>query len=161
MLAHDFLKGLGIGNTTLHINSIGCPKCRPHYKEELVKYFSLKKERLCNTCQSRLETNPIRILECISPICRDIAENAPKTVDFLCDDCKNHFEGLKSRLKEVGIGFQVDVNIVRGLDYYTRTVFEFISTGIGAQSTVCGGGRYDGLVHQIGGPELSGIGFAA
>ena len=161
MLAHDFLKALGIGNTTLHINSIGCPKCRPHYKEELVKYFSLKKERLCNTCQSRLETNPLRILDCKSPICREIAENAPKTVDFLCDDCKNHFEGLKSRLKEVGIGFQVDVNIVRGLDYYTRTVFEFISTGIGAQSTVCGGGRYDGLVHQIGGPELFGIGFAA
>lgn len=160
-LANDFLKGLGIKNTTLHVNSIGCPNCRPQYKAALVEYFSSRKDELCDTCKSRLLANPLRILDCKSPICSGIAKDAPKTIDHLCDECKEHFEGLKARLNVSGIEYQIDCNIVRGLDYYSRTVFEFISEGIGSQSTVCGGGRYDGLVEQIGGPKLAGIGFAA
>ncbi len=160
-LAYDFLTSLGIGNTTLHINSIGCPKCRPDYKNALVAYFSSHKDELCDTCKGRLETNPLRILDCKSPICSAIAAEAPKTIDHLCPECHEHFEGLKARLDVIGIKYEIDPHIVRGLDYYTRSVFEFISEGIGAQSTVCGGGRYDGLVKEIGGPELSGIGFAA
>ena len=160
-LADDFLKGLGITNTTLHVNSIGCPNCRPQYKAALVEYFSSRKDELCDTCKSRLLANPLRILDCKSPICSGIAKDAPKTIDHLCDECNTHFEGLKARLDVSGIDYQIDCNIVRGLDYYSRTVFEFISEGIGSQSTVCGGGRYDGLVEQIGGPKLAGIGFAA
>ncbi len=160
-LAYEFLNSLGITNTTLHVNSIGCPNCRPNYKNALVKYFSSCKDELCDTCKGRLETNPLRILDCKSPICSKIAANAPKTIDHLCSDCQEHFEGLKARLDILGIKYEIDPHIVRGLDYYTRSVFEFISEGIGAQSTVCGGGRYDGLVKEIGGPELSGIGFAA
>lgn len=160
-LADDFLKTLGITNTSLHINSIGCPNCRPQYKAALVEYFSANKEELCDTCKSRLMSNPLRILDCKSPICSKIAADAPKTIDSLCTECADHFEGLKTRLDAIGIEYKVDSHIVRGLDYYSRTVFEFISEGIGAQSTVCGGGRYDGLVKQIGGPELAGIGFAA
>ncbi len=160
-LAYDFLNSIGITNTALHINSIGCPKCRPDYKNALVKYFSANKDELCDTCKGRLETNPLRILDCKSPICSGIAANAPKTIDHLCPECKAHFEGLKARLDVIGIKYETDPHIVRGLDYYTRSVFEFITQGIGAQSTVCGGGRYDGLVKEIGGPELAGIGFAA
>lgn len=160
-LAGDFLSSLGITGTKLHINSIGCPACRPAYKEALINYFSEKNEELCETCRSRLKTNPLRILDCKSPVCSKIALDAPRTIDHLCPECDAHFKGLRARLDACGIDYTVDSHIVRGLDYYTRTVFEFISEGIGAQSTVCGGGRYDGLVKQIGGPELSGIGFAA
>ena len=160
-LAYDFLSELGIEGITLHINSIGCPNCRPKYKSALVEYFSGRKDELCDTCRTRLESNPLRILDCKSPICSEIAENAPRTIDNLCDDCAEHFRVLKALLDVTGIKYSVDPHIVRGLDYYSRTVFEFISDSIGAQSTVCGGGRYDGLVKQIGGPELAGIGFAA
>ena len=160
-LAGEFLSSLEITGTKLHINSIGCPACRPAYKEALVKYFSSKSEELCDTCRSRLMTNPLRILDCKSPICSKIALDAPKTIEHLCPECDAHFVGLKARLDACKIDYIVDSHIVRGLDYYTRTVFEFITEGIGAQSTVCGGGRYDGLVQQIGGPALSGIGFAA
>ncbi len=160
-LAEEFLSSLGITGTRLHINSIGCPTCRPAYKDALVKYFSEKSEELCDTCRSRLVSNPLRILDCKSPICSKIALDAPKTIEHLCDECNDHFIGLKARLDACKINYIVDSHIVRGLDYYTRTVFEFITEGIGAQSTVCGGGRYDGLVQQIGGPALSGIGFAA
>ena len=159
-LADDVIKSIGIPNTELHINSIGCPNCRPAYKSALVSYFSEKTDALCDTCKNRLSTNPLRILDCKSPICSAIAADAPSTVDNLCEDCKNHFDSLKARLDLLGINYKVDPHIVRGLDYYSRTVFEFITTGIGAQSTVCGGGRYDGLVEQIGGPKLPGIGFA-
>ena len=160
-LAADFLDALGITATTLHINSIGCPSCRPNYKNALVAYFSERRDELCDTCKVRLDTNPLRILDCKSPVCSEICKNAPKAIDYLCQDCSAHFDGLKARLGVSGIRYNIDPHIVRGLDYYSRTVFEFISEGIGAQSTVCGGGRYDGLVSQIGGPELAGIGFAA
>ena len=159
-LAHTLLSELGIGQGSLHINSIGCPACRPAYREALKGYFSAYTDTLCETCRSRLETNPMRILDCKSPVCREIAAGAPKTIDHLCPDCADHFAALKTYLTAEKIPFTVDTSIVRGLDYYTRTVFEFIAEGIGAQSTVCGGGRYDGLVRELGGPALPACGFA-
>ena len=157
-LANCVLDELGI-NTELNINSIGCPQCRPVYRKALVDYFDSKKRELCPTCNERLLTNPLRILDCKSPICSEIAKDAPKTTDYLCQDCQTHFEGLKKNLDALNIKYTVNPMIVRGLDYYVRTVFEFISDDIGAQSTVCGGGRYDGLVEQLDGPKLCGIGF--
>ena len=157
-LASKVLHKIGVG-TSLHINSIGCPKCRPLYRQALVDYFEGKKDELCPTCRERLKTNPLRILDCKSPICSEIAAGAPKTIDYLCEDCGAHFDALQQSLAALEIPYTVDPKIVRGLDYYVRTVFEFISEDIGAQSTVCGGGRYDGLVEQLDGPKLCGIGF--
>ncbi len=159
-LASTVFKKLGINGIKLFINSIGCPECRKNYHKALRDYFSSKEDELCDTCKGRLVTNPMRILDCKSPICKEIAAPAPKTVDYLCDDCKNHFESLKKYLQTMGVEYTVDPTIVRGLDYYTKTVFEFVYEGIGAQATVCGGGRYDGLCKMLDGPELSGIGFA-
>ena len=158
-LAYSVLQRLGLKNVTLHLNSIGCKECRPAYRQSLVDYFSAKKDCLCDTCKTRLDKNPLRLLDCKNPECAEIAKDAPKTIDHLCDSCNSKFELLKSALTAMNINYVVDSNIVRGLDYYTGAVFEFIAEGIGAQSTVCGGGRYDGLVSSIGGPELSGIGF--
>ena len=158
-LADTLIRELGIKNVKLHINSIGCPECRPKYREALVNYFSAHTDELCDTCKERLNSNPLRILDCKSPICSKIASGAPVTVDHLCDECSEHFEDLKKYLDAMGIEYSVDTRIVRGLDYYTKTVFEFICEGIGAQSTVCGGGRYDGLMQQLDGPALPGIGF--
>jgi len=157
-LANNVLQKLDIG-ATLHINSIGCPNCRPKYHDDLRDYFKAHEEELCPTCKERLKTNPLRILDCKSSICKEIAKNAPKTVECLCNDCKNHFDTLKNALDALEIKYEVNPMIVRGLDYYVRTVFEFISDDIGAQSTVCGGGRYDGLVEELSGPKLCGIGF--
>ncbi len=160
-LAHSLIKDLGITQVELHINSIGCPECRPAYRAALKDYFAGHKEELCETCNGRLETNPMRILDCKSPICHGIAEGAPRTIDYLCPECKAHFDQLCALLDASGISYKIDTDIVRGLDYYTRTVFEFIATGIGAQSTILGGGRYDGLMKELGGPDMPGIGFAA
>ena len=159
-LAHTFISELGIRDIKLHINSIGCKKCRPAYYDKLREYFRAHKDELCDTCRERLEKNPLRILDCKSPICKDIAKDAPRSIDNLCEDCDNHQKELCAQLDKMGIPYEIDTNIVRGLDYYTRTVFEFIVPTIGAQSTVLGGGRYDGLVSELGGPELPGIGFA-
>ncbi len=153
------LRRLGLTNVRLHLNSIGCKSCRPAYREALVRYFEGHKEELCDTCKKRLLQNPLRLLDCKSPICSAIAKQAPKTVDHLCPDCDNHFKALQQTLDGMEIPYTVNPSIVRGLDYYTRTVFEFIAEGIAAQSTVCGGGRYDGLFEELGGPALSGIGF--
>lgn len=158
-LADTLIRELGIENVELHINSIGCPNCRPKYREALVEYFKSHEEELCDTCRERLKTNPLRVLDCKSPICSALAKEAPATVDYLCEECDNHFADLKAYLDAQGIKYTVDTRIVRGLDYYTKTVFEFICKNIGAQSTVCGGGRYDGLMEQLGGPSLPGIGF--
>ncbi len=160
MLAHSVLEGLGIGNLSLEINSIGCPKCRANYHAALKAYFETKSSELCETCRDRLDRNPMRILDCKSPICKEIAKDAPVMIDFLCDECHEHFEGVKKHLDAADMDYKVNTSIVRGLDYYTKTVFEFISGDIGAQSTVCGGGRYDGLVGQMGGPEMPSLGFA-
>ena len=159
-LAASVIRRLGLTNVKLHMNSIGCKECRPQYRDALVSYFSKYKGELCETCNKRLETNPLRLLDCKSKICSEIAKGAPKTLDHLCDKCKNHFDSLCQYLDAMNIEYTVDPTIVRGLDYYTGTVFEFIAEGIAAQSTVCGGGRYDGLVESLGGPALSGIGFA-
>ncbi len=166
-LADTLLKRLKI-KADLKINSIGCKGCRPKYREALVSYFKQYENELCDTCRGRLLTNPMRILDCKSPICGKIAENAPKTIDYLCEDCASHMESLKMLLSDAGIGYEVDPGIVRGLDYYTKTVFEFIApidkdekTGEIKYLTICAGGRYDGLVEEIGGPRLPGIGFAA
>lgn len=158
-MVSDMLSTLGV-RTSLEINSIGCRHCRPKYHRALREYFSAYKDQLCPTCLERLETNPLRILDCKSPICRDISKGAPVTVDHLCAPCREHFEGVKSYLDAAGISYKVNPRIVRGLDYYQRTVFEFISEDVGSQSTVCGGGRYNGLVAELGGPDISGIGFA-
>ena len=161
-LAKSIFDRLGIKNLSLEINSIGCPDCRANYHKALKAYFSQYKDQLCETCLSRLDRNPMRILDCKSPICSKIAEGAPCMLDYLCDDCKAHFESVKSYLDAADIAYTVNPTIVRGLDYYTRTVFEFVSNDLGAQSTVCGGGRYDGLVSEMTGKskELPALGFA-
>lgn len=159
MLAASVFRELGITGARLHVNSIGCDNCRDGYSQALKTYFEERYEKLCPTCQSRLATNPRRILDCKDPGCRAVAEDAPRTVDYLCDECSEHFSKLCALLDGAGIEYIVDVRIVRGLDYYTKTVFEFIDETIGAQSTVCGGGRYNRLVSMLGGPELPAVGF--
>ena len=151
---------LQIEGIELEINSIGCPECRAKYNEALKEYFRSHEEELCETCRDRLDRNPMRILDCKSPICHKIAEGAPVILDYLCDDCRAHFDELRERLDSLGIEYTVNPTIVRGLDYYTRTVFEFVSTNIGSQGTVCGGGRYDGLIELLGGQKTPSIGFA-
>lgn len=159
-MANDIINMLEIKNVELKINSIGCPKCRAEYHKALKGYFENKKDKLCDTCLSRLEKNPMRILDCKSPVCSEIAKDAPLILDYLCDECSEHFEKLKSYLDNLNIKFTVDPKIVRGLDYYTKTVFEFVTTDIGAQGTICGGGRYDGLIEQMGGQKTPALGFA-
>jgi histidyl-tRNA synthetase len=144
----------------LQINSIGCPKCRAEYHKALKSYFEDYKSNLCDTCLTRLDKNPMRILDCKSPVCSKIAEGAPKIVDYLCDECQAHFEQVKSYLNVANIEYKVNPTIVRGLDYYTKTVFEFVSDAIGSQGTVCGGGRYDGLIEELGGQHLPSLGYA-
>ena len=160
LLANSVLTNLGIKNLSLEINSIGCPECRSKYHTALKDYFNGRADELCDTCKDRLNRNPMRILDCKSPVCKGIADKAPVMLDFLCDECEQHFNGVKKHLQAVDLKFTVNPKIVRGLDYYTKTVFEFISGEIGAQSTVCGGGRYDGLVGQMGGPQMASLGFA-
>ena len=159
IVALSVLKDLNISGLKLNINSIGCRECRPGYNEALKKYLRDNEERLCGNCRERMKTNPLRALDCKEEKCREIVKDAPVILDCLCDECKAHFEGLQLRLKALGIDYSINPFIVRGLDYYTKTVFEIISTDIGAQGTVCGGGRYDGLVEQLGGPPTPGIGF--
>ncbi len=158
-LAASAFDTLGVKNLSLEINSIGCPECRAKYTAALKDYFRANESELCGTCRDRLERNPMRILDCKSPICSGIAAGAPVVLDYICDDCRNHFEGVKAQLDTLGIAYKINPHIVRGLDYYTRTVFEFVSTDLGAQSTVCGGGRYDGLIAQMGGQPTPALGF--
>ena len=159
-MANDIINMLEIKNVELRINSIGCPKCRAEYHKALKAYFENKKDKLCDTCLSRLEKNPMRILDCKSPVCSEIAKDAPLILDYLCEECSDHFEKLKFYLDNLDIKYTVDPKIVRGLDYYTKTVFEFVTTDIGAQGTICGGGRYDGLIEQMGGQKTPALGFA-
>ena len=159
-LAYEIIQTLGIKNTELKINSIGCPECRAEYHKALKGFFEDKKSDLCETCLSRLDKKPMRILDCKSPICSEIAKDAPVILDFLCEECSEHFNKLKGYLDNLGIIYTVDPTIVRGLDYYTKTVFEFVTTDIGAQGTICGGGRYDGLIQELGGHPTPALGFA-
>ncbi len=158
--AHSLFGRLRIKGLTLKLNSIGCPSCRAKYVEALRAYFTERKDSLCETCQSRLERSPMRILDCKNPECAEAAKGAPRILDYLCGDCKEHFRQVRERLDSVGIRYEIDPSLVRGLDYYTRTVFEFVSGDLGAQSTVCGGGRYDGLVEEMGGRPTPALGFA-
>lgn len=158
-LAKNILDRLGLKNIELHINSIGCPTCRAKYHEALKAFFEPHKDELCDTCKERLIKNPMRLLDCKSPEDREIAKDAPVILDYLCEECSEHFAKLKKYLDNAGIAYTVDPKIVRGLDYYTKTVFEFITTEIGAQGTVCGGGRYDGLIEQLGGQHTPALGF--
>ncbi len=159
-LGSTLFKNLGIRGLSVNLNSIGCPECRKKYNEALTAYLTAHSETLCETCNTRLTKNPMRILDCKSPVCKEVAKDAPHILEYICDDCRAHFEAVQGYLKEMNIPFAIDPTIVRGLDYYTRTVFEFVSNEIGAQGTVCGGGRYDGLLEELGGAKGPGIGFA-
>lgn len=158
--AQSIFDRLGIKQLRLEINSIGCPTCRAEYHKALKEYFYGYKDELCDTCNSRLEKNPMRILDCKSPVCSKIAQGAPKITDYLCDECREHFASVQKYLDAAGVEYTVNPTIVRGLDYYTKTVFEFVTDFIGAQGTVCGGGRYDGLIEELGGKHLPSLGFA-
>lgn len=158
-LAKHLFDSLGLVNITLHLNSIGCPVCREGYINALRLYFTERKQTLCTTCQDRLAKNPMRLLDCKNQSCAEMASGAPIMLDFLCEECSVHFSGVQQRLRSMELPYIVTPQIVRGLDYYTKTVFEFVSDDLGAQSTVCGGGRYDGLVAQMGGDALPGLGF--
>ena len=159
-LAKQIFDELGVKDLHLELNSIGCPKCRAEYHKALKEYFSQYKDKLCDTCNDRLERNPMRILDCKSPVCSEIAKGAPVVLDYLCDECREHFQKVKSYLDAANIEYIVNPQIVRGLDYYTKTVFEFVSDAIGSQGTVCGGGRYDGLLEELGGQHTPSLGFA-
>lgn len=158
-LAVSYLQALGLSNLVVRLNSIGCSVCRPEHKKELVAYYEAHRAELCPDCQVRLERNPLRLLDCKVPQDHKLALLAPKTTQFLCSDCDLHFSSLQNYLQALGITYELDSAIVRGLDYYTRTVFEIVYAGLGAQATVCGGGRYDLLVETIGGKPTAGIGF--
>lgn len=158
-IGYDFIKEMGITDVELQINSVGCPECRGKHREALKKFLEPKFDQLCPTCQDRFSTNPMRILDCKSPIDQELVKDAPMMLDYLCDDCAGAFEDLKKNLDALGIEYKVNPKIVRGLDYYTKTAFEFVTTRIGAQGTVCGGGRYDGLVEEVGGPSTPGVGW--
>lgn len=153
------LREMGVRQIRLEINSIGCPACRKDYHKALAAHFSARQDTLCDTCKDRLTRNPLRILDCKNPTCQQAAKDAPVSLDYLCADCKLHFGELKRLLDLSAIAYTVNPRIVRGLDYYSRTVFEFVHEAAGAQGTVCGGGRYDGLVELLGGPHTPGIGF--
>lgn len=159
MLANAVFVALGINTASLNLNSIGCSVCRPPYREKLIAYLNDNVGGLCPTCVERMQTNPLRILDCKNEGCRLICDNAPKSADHLCNDCDAHFEKLCKLLDLNDIKYIINTSIVRGLDYYTRTVFEFIDPDIGAQSTICGGGRYSGLVSELGGPDTDAVGF--
>lgn len=160
-IGYTLLKRLGIKKVELHINSLGGPECRKKYNETLKAFLQSKKEHLCPLCQERMDKNPLRVLDCKNPVCQEHLQEAPTVLSTLGEDCKAHFNQLQELLKAMDIPFIVDPSIVRGLDYYTKTVFEFISNDIGAQGTVCGGGRYDRLVDEIGGKHVPAVGFGA
>jgi histidyl-tRNA synthetase len=154
-LAITFLKSVGLTDLSINVNSIGCPGCRKAYSDALREYLKPRYDELCDTCKGRYERNPLRIIDCKSEICQDIVKDAPKLLDYICDDCREHFEQFKACLDAMDIDYKIDTGIVRGLDYYTKTVFEIIS----GDFTVCGGGRYDGLVEELGGKSTPAVGF--
>ncbi len=160
VMADALLKKLGL-QVQLYINSIGCPTCRAAYNKALKEFFAPHLDTLCYDCKTRYEKNPLRLLDCKEEGCKKINADAPKILDYLCEDCRAHFEELKTCLQLAGVEYIIDSRIVRGLDYYTRSVFEFVSTSIGAQGTVCAGGRYDGLIAELGGNPMPAVGFAA
>lgn len=159
-LIWEFYQGLGLKGLQVHLNSVGCPTCRAKHRTELQKYLQEHKADLCEDCQARFERNPMRILDCKNKQCQSLTTGVPTTLDTLCSECREHFEQVQQYLNVCGIDYLINPKLVRGLDYYQKTAFEIMAEGIGAQSAVCGGGRYDGLVEEIGGPPTPGIGFA-
>lgn len=159
-LAEAFFNEVGIKQYRIEINSIGCSDCRPKYNNELKKYFQPNIGEMCSACQNRLDTNPLRILDCKESKCQKYLKDAPVILEYLCDDCKEHFDALKSYLDNLSVDYIVNGRIVRGLDYYTKTVFEFVSDNVGTQGTICAGGRYDDLVSTFNGKDVPGVGFA-
>jgi len=159
MLVH-FLRGVGLGNLNLDINSLGCPACRAAFREKVIAFLKDTEHELCIDCQRRLHTNPLRVFDCKNESCAQIIKDAPSILDFICDDCRNHFETVKTSLAQFDLPFRINHRMVRGLDYYTRTTFEVTIPHMGSQNAVVGGGRYDGLVRDLGGPDIPGIGFA-
>jgi histidyl-tRNA synthetase len=159
MLATLFSR-LSVTDISAHINSLGCPQCRPQFKQALSDLLSAKTDTLCSDCQRRSSRNPMRVLDCKVPSCREAMSDAPSLSDYLCSDCKTHFDMVKKSLDTLKISFEIDKQLVRGLDYYTRTTFELQTGSLGAQSAVAGGGRYDGLIKALGGSDIPGIGFA-
>lgn len=159
LLAYRLLSGLGVRNLSVNINSIGCPNCRPKYHAELKSFLGDRVQNMCSDCKTRFERNPLRVLDCKQPHCKELVADAPNMLDLLCDDCREHFDKLQQYLRAAGIPYAIDSRIVRGLDYYTKTVFELITTTENGDLTVCGGGRYDNLVEQLGGPSLHAVGF--
>jgi len=160
-LAVECVRAVGLSEATLELNSLGCPACRPAYRERLVAYLRVQRSALCEPCQRRLETNPLRVLDCKVEGCQKVAEEAPRILDFLGPECLSHLEAVRAGLESMGHAYRLNHRMVRGLDYYSRTTFELLTGGLGAQSAVAGGGRYDGLVAQLGGPEIPAVGFAA
>ncbi len=159
LLAYRLLNGLGVKNLSVNINSIGCPNCRPKYHAELKSFLGERVSSMCTDCKTRFERNPLRVLDCKQPHCQELVKDAPSMLDLLCDECKEHFAQLQAYLAAAKIPYAIDSRIVRGLDYYTKTVFELITTTENGNLTVCGGGRYDNLVEQLGGPSLHAVGF--
>ena len=155
-----FFKSLNITGLELQLNSIGCPNCRPGFREALRNFFTGRLKELCENCQRRFELNPLRILDCKSAHCHTLAGEAPKTLEYLCTDCLTHFNRVQDSLKKAGVSYLINQRLVRGLDYYTRTAFEFVSNSIGAQNTVAAGGRYDTLIEELGGITTPAIGFS-
>jgi histidyl-tRNA synthetase len=160
-LSMEIYRRLGLSNLQVVLNSVGCPKCRPIYREVLKKYFASGFDSLCETCKSRFDRNPLRILDCKNDACRKITESAPAVTDSLCDECGAHFKAVIRGLENLGADIKLDNKLVRGLDYYTKTAYEILSGDLGAQNAVCGGGRYDNLAESIGGPHVPGVGFAS
>lgn len=159
-MAMDFYNRIGLRNLELHINSVGCPKCREEHRQALHNYLRPKLDNLCNLCQSRFERNPMRILDCKEEVCQRESAEAPTTTKCLCPECSTHFNKVKAYLDSIGVEYIVNERLVRGLDYYTQTAFEIMASDIGAQSSIGGGGRYNGLIEQVGGPDTPGIGYA-
>lgn len=160
-VAIHFYKRLGINDLAVHLNSIGCPNCRPAYRERLIGHLRPKAAQLCPNCQRRLERNPLRLLDCKSPVCQGLTSDIPLITETLCDECRDHFARLRSLLEAIPLKYQLNPRLVRGFDYYTKTVFEVLAGDLGAQNALCGGGRYDNLVAECGGVPTPGIGFAA
>ncbi len=159
LIAVTFFRSLGLSSLTVHLNSIGCPSCRPAYRQTLIDYYRAHRAELCPDCRRRLERNPLRLLDCKEEGCQPLKQAAPSSIAHLCPDCATHFSRLRSLLERFGLDYTLDPTLVRGLDYYTRTIFEIIYQGLGAQGTVCGGGRYDGLIEAVGGPSVAGVGY--
>lgn len=161
LLAHDLYRQLGLTELQIYLNTVGCSQCRREYKKALIASIQASSAQLCSSCRLRLDRNPLRLLDCKDPSCQAITARVPSIRDYLCTDCREHFQQVTNLLDQVQVKYEIKSRLVRGLDYYTRTVFEVINNDLGAQNAICGGGRYDGLVEECGGPSVPGVGFAS